>query len=335
MKLHRGILALALVLAGAALLPAQQVPVRTPLRTIQVPSLRPGEAAVVSTVAVSPDRRWIAAAGDDHVVHIFDRVEARLVKTLVAHTDWIRAVRFTPDGRWLYSAGDDRRVIRWQVGTWAQAGQFMFPGKTVYALEMFPDGSAMALAGYDRRVHVYDMNHRPLAALEMTCDDVRAVAISPRGDLLAAAGRDGVVRMWSWPTRQMMLDHKGHRRRVRAMAFSPDGTRLATGGEGVAIALWNLAEGKPTIRLRSRPGRVMALVFLDNQRLASGGTDNQVRIWDLATGRPALRLVGHKGSVTSMVWLPRQQVLLSGSYDTSIRFWQLAPENAARLPGLR
>ncbi len=314
---------------------AQQPQVRTPTRTIQVPSLRPNEAAVVSTVAVSPDRRWIAAAGDDHVVHVFDRASGRLVKTLVAHTDWVRTVRFTPDGQWLYSAGDDRRVIRWQVGTWAQAGQFTFPGKTVYCLEMFPGGGAMVLAGYDRRVHVYDMQHQPLAALEMTCDDIRAVAISPQGDRIAAAGRDGVVRMWSWPNRQRILDHKGHRRRVRAMAFSPDGTRLATGGEGVTIALWNLAEGKPTMRLRSRPGRVMTLTFIDNQRLASGGTDNQIRIWDLTTGRVRMRLVGHKGSVTSMVWIPQQRMLISGSYDTSLRYWELVPESAGGAPPLR
>jgi WD40 repeat protein len=35
------------------------------------------------------------------------------------------------------------------------------------------------------------------------------------------------------------------------------------------------------------------------------------------------RLVGHTGSVTALVWDAAEQVLISGSFDTTVRVWPL------------
>ncbi len=315
--------------SGVFPLPAQQSSLRTAVQTVQVPSRRPDEAVVVSTLAMSPDGAWLAAAGDDHLVRVFRLGTNQVVATLDGHADWVRTVVFSPDGRWLLSAGDDRRVMRYEVGSWRLSGQWVFPGRAVSAMIALPKG--VAVVGYDTRVHLFSYQGESLGSLATDCRDLRAVVLSPQGKMLAAAGQDGTLYVWSWPERQRLVRQKVHRRRIRALAFSPDGKLLASAGEGTTVALWNLEENQLLRHMPSRPGRVLAMTFLDSQHLATAGTDNQIRIWDLRTGQTVLRLVGHKGSVTSLVWIPAQRTLISGSYDTSLRYWNLGPESALRL----
>ena len=73
--------------------------------------------AVITALDIQPHGRLVAAAGDDHVIRIWNMDDGVLVQRLVGHTDWIRAVAFSPDGTTLVSSGNDRRVLMWDVAT--------------------------------------------------------------------------------------------------------------------------------------------------------------------------------------------------------------------------
>jgi mitogen-activated protein kinase organizer 1 len=75
--------------------------------------------------------------------------------------------------------------------------------------------------------------------------------------------------------------------------------------------------------LPARPGVVLSLVFCGPDRLAAGGSDDLIRVWDLTTRSEQLRLVGHTGSVSALVWDAQAELLVSGSFDTTVRLWPL------------
>jgi WD40 repeat protein len=68
---------------------------------------------------------------------------------------------------------------------------------------------------------------------------------------------------------------------------------------------------------------VYALVFVDNRRLAAGGTDNRIQIWDLEGRQATSQLVGHTGTVAALACDRSGAILVSGSYDTTLRIWKL------------
>jgi WD40 repeat protein len=86
-----------------------------------------------------------------------------------------------------------------------------------------------------------------------------------------------------------------------------------------------MAGGSLAATLPARPGKIMCLVYCAADRLATGGSYNTIRIWDTASGGEILQLAGHTGSVTTLVYDPGNQRLISGSYDTTVRFWATAP----------
>ncbi len=149
---------------------------------------------------------------------------------------------------------------------------------------------------------------------------MRCVKYSPDGSRLAAAGRNGRIRVWQTDDMSTAWNVQGHRQRIRALAFSPDGRRLASAGEDRVTRIWNADTGEMEMELTSSRAKLMAAVFITDERLATAGSDNMIRVWDLRTGGQQSVLAGHSGSVAALDY--RDGLLVSGSYDTTVRLWR-------------
>ena len=68
-------------------------------------------------------------------------------------------------------------------------------------------------------------------------------------------------------------------------------------------------------------GKLMGLCQLDNHLLAIAGSDNSIRIFSDVDKRVLVKLVGHDGSVG--VLRRTASHIISGSFDTTIRVWDI------------
>jgi WD40 repeat protein len=48
-----------------------------------------------------------------------------------------------------------------------------------------------------------------------------------------------------------------------------------------------------------------------------------IHLWDVAARQERCRLVGHTGSITTLAFQPQGAMLISGSYDTTVRLWDV------------
>jgi WD40 repeat protein len=279
---------------------------------------------LTSTAAFSGHGPRIASAGFDHLIRLWDaNTGAQIGKPLAGHHGAIRSLAFSPDGDRLVSASDDGELRLWD----ANKGGLI---KCTTSTGSPCSGTAASDSSSDR-------------------PGIWSVAYSPDGNHLAIGRDDDRVQLWDPKTLQPRLPAlQGHDDYVYSVAFSPDSRLLASGSRDKTIRLWETDSGAAVgDALRGQDSSILSLAFSsDGHQLASGSNEGSVWIWDVVdprSPRPAWAPLSdkqhpgavHSAPVNAIAFSPNGGILMSGSEDGTIRWWDMERGYSMLLPSTR
>ncbi|RIK70194.1 MAG: hypothetical protein DCC67_20890, partial [Planctomycetota bacterium] len=126
-----------------------------------LPGIRCYAVGLAYCVAFSPDGRWLAAASEPDVVHVWDAATGAVRYRFAGHEIRAGSVAFSPDGR-LLATGSWQGVVRiWDLsaGRLRQKFQLAEHRYPVACLAFSPDfeGRHLAAAYFDNRVDIWDV----------------------------------------------------------------------------------------------------------------------------------------------------------------------------------
>jgi WD40 repeat protein len=279
----------------------------------------------ISSVALRPDGKVLAAASADHAVRLWDVANGQPDGEPILGIEGV--VRYSPDGKYL--AAVDRNYAVHILDTQSRRDVNLLVGHTdwVSAIAFNSDGSLLASSSWDGTVRVWNVvTGKQTSSLKAHSDSVSALVWSQ--ETLATGSTDGTIQFYNID-KEGLLELRGtlqsiHTGPVRSLAFSPDGGTLASSSDDHTIRLLQTKETYTVAQpLVGHTNYVTSVAFSPNGRLiASGSADGTVRVWDRVTGQPhGAPLSGHTGWVTSVSFSPDGRHLASTGSDRTIRLW--------------
>lgn len=301
-----------------------------------------GQTSTVCRVEFSPDGAWIAAAGMDGTLGIWDSATHLLrSRWTLGSVGWV--LDFTPDGSRLLTSQSNGvvalrelasgRILREFPGTLASMAR---TGAWVVVSTASPwsfeSGGEARLVNYETGETIWNIS-----------SSARAVAISPDGKWIAVGGDSKNVKVWERETRRLRYEFPTEQA-AWCLRFSPDGRYLA-GTEGSrSVILWDLRGANDSVRRSQTEDpawtrretrsvidstleeghslKVWSIQFgPEGRTLYSTSSDRSIRVWELPGLEPIQILRGHGDEVWCNSLSPGGRTLATGGKDGKIMLW--------------
>ena len=245
--------------------------------------------ATVSTIAFSPNNRWIAGGSRDGIVRVWDAGTGERIYEFTEDTEPIWQLEFSPDSKLLLSLSlDGTGRLRDLVPPRRELATFRQDRNAIYAASFSPntdeDNYTIVTGSEDKDVRFWPI------------DVNRHDKFSPDGHPLV-----------------------GHNDTVWALAFSKDGKNLASGSLDGTVRLWDVDLRHERLPIMGHTGGIKALAYTEDNRLRACGTglDGILRFWDAGTGGQLSLVLEHVGLTETVTFSSDGRTLASGGGETS------------------
>ncbi|MCD4656879.1 MAG: WD40 repeat domain-containing protein [Planctomycetes bacterium] len=296
-----------------------------------------GHSSFVNSVSFTPDGTLLASSsyretgtkddsgsanliGEIKLWDVSDTINVKELNTLEGHRNLVSSVDFSPDGKILVSGSLDRTIKLWDVTEPSNAKVLhTIEGLTgtVFSVGFSPDGKNLASASardtgkkdadeysiWDGKIELWDVsdpcNVKALLTLEEHNSSAYSVCFSPDGTILASGSADSTIKLW--PTQKYLKD-----------ILNIDEVKL--------LKLQMEEETERAYEMAKNGTFQDCEAYLSNYPSGKHADEIKKRFLSL----PIRTLEGHNGSVWSVSFSPDGKIIASGSYDDTIKLWDVS-----------
>lgn len=296
--------------------------------------------AVVTSLALSPDGRWLAVSGY-HEVFLLEATNWTLRARLLGESPRIESLAFSPDSsRLAVSAGAPARfgeIQVWEVPGTNELQSWKLGTDSLFGVSWSPEGSRLAFGSADKSVRIIGVSDgQEQMKFDNHSDWTFRTVWTADGTRLLSGSRDRALKLISVSHGQFIDDINKLIEPVVSLAKHPQEEWVAYGGAEGGVRLYRMKEnqertaGNNDVNLvrefERQPGAVHAVAFSpDGSLLAVGGVGGEVRVYQTADGTKAATLDGPGGAVFALAFTPDGQRLVTGGFDGLIRVFDPRP----------
>ncbi|MBW4551858.1 MAG: AAA-like domain-containing protein [Aphanocapsa sp. GSE-SYN-MK-11-07L] len=277
----------------------------------------------LNSLSFSPNGQYLAAAGKNGRVYVWNLKQPGQFSAFLAHADPINSLSFTPDSQRLLTAGQDGTVRLWtlsgdRLSVWQPTRTTGIKSISVNP-KPNPESAEVASAGEDGFLRLWSLDGQQLNRWRASQITVFSLSFSPDGQSLLTLAEDSTVSLWDL-SGQLLMELKGHKGYITSANWSPDGQQIVTTGNDGTVRLWNVKHRLGS-QWASQQAEVWSIIFSpDGQDLATASQDGTIKLWN-RQGQQQQVLKAKAGGVYSVAFSPNKQRLAAVGQEGQIWLW--------------
>tara|TARA_B100000508_G_scaffold85763_1_gene66734 strand:- start:46106 stop:49354 length:3249 start_codon:yes stop_codon:yes gene_type:complete len=204
------------------------------------------EYEVQQTLAISTDGKYLAGAGYQGKIRIWDLEKQELIKSFQAHEGGISDLSFSPDGR-LASCGYDAHVRVWDWKKEKELIALTDQTTMTSGVAFSPDGKLLASSAWDKTIYIRDaQTYDSLNAFVAHDNSITSIAFSDDSKHLTSGATnnavweaDNTVKVWEPRSGNLVCTFNGHLDGINKVEFEPNTNRVYSCSNDGTLKLWN------------------------------------------------------------------------------------------------
>ncbi|KAI4369457.1 hypothetical protein MLD38_017894 [Melastoma candidum] len=287
----------------------------------EVGSMRKSNSKVVCC-HFSTDGKYLASAGHDKKVIIWNMETLQTESTPEEHTHIITDVRFRPNTTQLATSSFDTTVRIWDASQPSYCLQ-TYSGHTskVMSVDFHPKkNDVFCSCDSNSEIRFWSINQ--YSSTNISKGGASQVRFQPRiGQLLAAAANNGVPIFDVEMDRQTYV-LKGHLSEVLSLCWDNNGEYLASVSPE-SVRVWRISSGECVHELSSSGNKYQSCVFhpsYPNSLLVIGGYQS-LELWNVVENK-CMTMPAHECVISALSQSAATGMVASASYDKSVKIWK-------------
>jgi RNA polymerase sigma factor (sigma-70 family) len=265
-----------------------------------------GFAGVVQSMALSPDSRTLALAGEGCAICLMDLQTGAVANVTGGHRATVSALTYLAGGKEVVSRGNDGVICIWNASTGKKIGAIKVPRDAMTYI-LSPDAATIATTGFDCVPRLWDARSgQERSQLPQGVNGLVQFEFAPDGQTLAVTDPGNwSLRLYDVAsgkrTLSLPLSKPGEASPEGVQwagsappFFSANGRHVAACTPTMAIVVWDARTGREVQRLpaalEGSPPVMAACFSPDARTLALERVDGSLVLWELATSKERARL---------------------------------------------
>jgi polar amino acid transport system permease protein len=200
-----------------------------------------------------------------------------------------------------------------------------------------PNTTLVAGGLEDGSIRLWDTaNNWESKSIDLHSGPVNGVIFSPDGKTLISVGNDGTVKICDVGSGQIIQDINASNLPINDASLSNDGSILVTIGDDMFVRVIDTVSGQITQMIGPIDNATKAVAISSAGNKVATGIGAEIQIWDTRDGAELQKLtgqwedeavqedwLGHSEDVSALLFSPDDTLLVSGSDDTIVYYWEL------------
>ncbi|CAL0302762.1 unnamed protein product [Lupinus luteus] len=270
----------------------------------------------------SSDGKFLASAGHDKKVFMWNMESSKTEITPEDHTSVISDVRFRPNSSGLATSSFDNCVRLWDAANSKYCMQeCRVHNSAVMSLDFHPKKTdLLCVADIESEIQYWDIS--TFSFIRSFKGGNAKVRFQPGAGQVLAAAYDNGVSIFDAETGIQIYSLQGHPEAVRYICWDANGGTLASMSPNM-VKIWSLISGECINEYNSSiQNQFQSCTFhpINSTMLVIGG-NSYLEVWDMGVNKN-MTIPAHEDVISALVHSPVTGMVASASYDGFVKLWK-------------